>query len=34
VDPAAAPDSPPPVAVREGPIRQPHEDMLPVEEWT
>ena len=28
------PDYEPPTAVREGPIRQPHEDMLPVEEWT
>lgn len=28
------PDYEPPTAVREDPIRQPHEDMLPVEEWT
>jgi len=34
VDPAPAPDYEPPVTVKEGPIRQPHEDMLPVEEWT
>lgn len=34
VEAAPASDSPPPVAAREGPIRQPHEDMLPVEEWT
>jgi putative transposase len=34
VDPAPTPDYEPPVTVKEGPIRQPHEDMLPVEEWT
>jgi putative transposase len=34
VDPAPAPDYEPPVTVNEGSIRQPHEDMLPVEEWT
>jgi putative transposase len=34
VDPVPAPDYEPSVIVKEGPIRQPHEDMLPVEEWT
>jgi putative transposase len=34
VDPAPAPDFEPPATVKDGPIRQPHEDMLPVEEWT
>lgn len=34
VDAAPAPEYEPPVTVKEGPVRQPHEDMLPVEEWT
>ena len=34
VDPVPEPDYEPPVTVMEGPVRQPHEDMLPVEEWT
>jgi len=33
-DSAPPPDYPPPATVKEGPVRQPHEDMLPVEEWT
>jgi putative transposase len=33
VDPPAAPECEPPV-MKEGAVRQPHEDMLPVEEWT
>ena len=33
VDPVPEPDYEP-VAVKDGPVRQPHEDMLPVEEWT
>ncbi len=34
VDLAPAPDFEPPATVKDGLIRQPHEDMLPVEEWT
>jgi len=33
-DATPPPDYEPPVTVTEEPIRQPHEDMLPVEEWT